>query len=118
MEYSRNLDLESLIIKDSWCTLEEMERVIPYHAKRYKEVYDKCSDGNAVLTINDLAFASRFVATFLFLRVKCSRPKTFQYLTLTMVNNARTNGGYVDQTEFNTARKYVFDTLILDEEVF
>ena len=118
VEYSRNLDLESLIIKDSWCTLEEMEKVIPFHAQRYKDVFDKCSDAEAVVTVNDLAFASRFVATYLFLRVKCSRPKTFQYITLQMVENAKKNGGFIDQTEFKTADKYVFDTVIMNEEIF
>ena len=118
LEYSRNLDLESLIIKDSWSSLEEMERVIPFHAERFTEVYQKCGDQSAEVTINDLAFASRFVATYLFLRVKYSRPRTFQYLTIPMIDKARTNGGFVDQTEFKTATTYMFDTLILDEEVF
>ena len=118
LEYSRNLDLESLIIKDSWCTLEEMQKVIPYHAPRYKAVYEKCSDAEAAVTINELAFASRFVATYLFLRVKCSRPKTFQFITLKMVEIAKGNGGFIDQTEFKTAKKYIFDTIILEQEVF
>ena len=118
MEYSRNLDLESLIIKDSWSSLEEMERVIPFHAERYAEVYRKCKDPSGEATINDLAFASRFLATYLFLRVKCSRPRTFQYLTIEMIEKAKTNGGFVDQTEFKTATTYMFDTLILNDEIF
>ena len=32
LEYGRNLDLESLIARDSWASIEEMEQVIPYHA--------------------------------------------------------------------------------------
>ena len=31
LEYSRNLDLEQLICRQSWATVEEMEQVIPYH---------------------------------------------------------------------------------------
>ena len=118
MEYSRNLDLESLIIKDSWCSLEEMEKVIPFHATRFKEVYERCATGTSNVSVNDLAFASRFIATYLFLRVKCSRPRTFQFLTMDMIERARTNGGYVDQTEFKTATTYIFDTLIIDDLVF
>ena len=118
MEYGRNLDLESLIIKDSWSSLEEMEKVIPFHAEHYAEVYQKCADSSGEVTINDLAFASHFVATYLFLRVKCSRPRTFQYLTVDMVDKARTNGGFVNQTEFKTATTYMFDTLILNDEIF
>ena len=118
MEYSRNLDLETLIIKDSWSSLEEMEKVIPFHAEHYAEVYRKCKDPSGEATINDLAFASRFLAAYLFLRVKCSRPRTFQFLTIEMIDKARTNGGFVDQTEFKTATTYMFDTLILNDETF
>ena len=118
MEYSRNLDLESLIIKDSWSSLEEMEEVIPFHAQRFTEVYQRCANASTEVSINDLAFASRFVATYLFLRVKCTRPRSFQYLTIPMIDKAKTNGGFVDQTEFKTAATYMFDTLILNDEVF
>ena len=117
MEYSRNLDLESLIARESWASIEEMEGVIPFHAPRFKQIADKCSEKVSPATISELAFATRFVATFLFLRVKCSRPMTFQQLTVEMVEKAKMNGGFIDQTEFKTASKYVFDTLIITPEV-
>ena len=115
MEYTRNLDMESLIAKDSWATLDELEKVIPYHARRFHDVYQRSKQKEA--TINDLAFASRFVATYLFIRAKCSRPMTYQYLTLSMVDKAKSNGGFVDQTEFKTAANYLFDTVIMSDEV-
>ena len=62
--------------------------------------------------ICELAFTTRYVATYLFLRVKCARPMTFQYITLT---NGRS--GNIDQTEFKTAAAYTYDTLIISEEV-
>ena len=31
MEWSRDLDLDSLISPNCWVSLEEMEKVIPYH---------------------------------------------------------------------------------------
>lgn len=117
MEYSRHLDVESLIARDSWATIEEMQQVIPFHMQKFRHVVDKCDDTNAIVTPVDLAFASRFIATYLFLRVKCSRPMTFQCLTLDMVKKAGSNGGYVDHTEFKTSATYVFDTLILNDEV-
>ena len=43
---------------------------------------------------------------------------TFQFLTLSMLDKARVNGGFVDQTAFKTARRYSFDTLIIDAELF
>ena len=42
---------------------------------------------------------------------------SFQFLTVQMINKARTNNGFIDQTEFKTASKYLFDTLILTDDV-
>ena len=117
MEYSRNLDLERLIAKDSWATVEEMEKVIPYHSSKYQHVLKQCATKDCQPTISDLAFATRFIATFLFLRVKCSRPMTFQFITMHMLHAAKTNGGFIDQTSFKTEDSYAFDTLILSSDV-
>ena len=117
VEYSRNLDLEQLICRQSWATVEEMEEVIPYHTPRYKYVLDLCKEGTSPPGVSQLAFASRFLATFLFLRVKCTRPMTYQYITLNMVEEAKANGGFIDQTTFKTEKQYAFDTLVLSEEV-
>ena len=117
LEYGRNLDLETLISRNSWASLEEMEKVIPYHTPKYEYVWKKCKARDEQPSVSELSFATRFIVTFLFLRVKCTRPMTFQFLTLDMINSAKTNGGYVDQTSFKTQDKYVFDTLILTTEV-
>ena len=117
LEYSRNLELESLISRNSWASLEDMEKVIPFHSPKYQSIVKKSKEGKDSLSSSDLAFATRFIVTFLFLRVKCTRPMTFQYLSLQMVKDAKTNGGYVDQTQFKTSEKYVFDTIVLTESV-
>ena len=62
-------------------------------------------------------FCTRFMATFLFLQVKCSRPMTFQYLTIKMIEGAKSNGGFIDQRQFKTADKFLFDTLIITDDV-
>jgi len=116
-ECNRNLDLETLIARDSWATIEEMEEVIPYHIKGFKTVIQKCVSSPCTLTKGDLVFCIRFITTLLFLRVKCSRPMTYQYLTVTMVEKSKTNGGFIDQTEFKTCSKYIFDTLIITDDV-
>jgi len=116
-ECNRNLDLETLIARDSWATIEEMEEVIPYHIKGFKKVLEKCVSNPCRLTKGDLVFCIRFITTLLFLRVKCSRPMTYQFLTVSMIDKARINGGFIDQTEFKTASKYIFDTLIISEDV-
>ena len=117
LEYSRNLDLETLIAKDSWATIAEMEKVIPYHTSKYKSIVQKSTDNDNRPTISDFAFSTRFIATFLFLRVKCTRPMTYQFITLDMIENAKENGGFIDQTAFKTTEQYSFDTLIISEDV-
>ena len=117
LEYSRNLDLEQLICRKSWATVEEMEQVIPYHTPRYKYVLDLCKAENSSPSVSQLAFATRFITTFLFLRVKCTRPMTYQYITLKMIEEAKTNGGFIDQTAFKTEKQYGFDTVLLSGEV-
>ena len=42
MEWSRDLDLDSLIKADSWASLEEMEKVILYHIDEFNYVVGKC----------------------------------------------------------------------------
>lgn len=117
MEYSRNLDLEQLICRRSWATVQEMEQVIPYHTPKYKYVLQQCRKVDVKPTISELAFATRFITTFLFLRVKCSRPMTYQFITLEMVDQAKKNGGFIDQTAFKTEEQYAFDTVVLSLDV-
>ena len=64
---------------------------------------------------SDLTFATKFVAVYLFIKVKGSRPMTYQYLTVDMVRAAKKNGGFIDQKKFKTANKYGFDSLILTD---
>ena len=63
----------------------------------------------------DLTFATRFLAVFLFLRVKGSRPMTFQFLTVTMFQSSKANDGFVDQKEFKTNSTYTFDSLLFHD---
>ena len=118
LDGTRNFDLETLIGRDSWASLEEMEAVIPYHILKFKEIVNKCKVQQPLPNKQELTFCTRFITTFLFLRVKCSRPMTFQYLTLPMIEKAKQTDGFIDQREFKTTGKYLFDTLILTAEVF
>eukprot|EP00111_Clytia_hemisphaerica_P020349 TCONS_00059931-protein len=118
LDGTRNFNLETLIGRDSWASLEDMEAVIPYHIFNFKEIVNKCKVQKPLPNKIELTFCTRFITTFLFLRVKCSRPMTFQYLTLQMIEKAKQTDGFIDQREFKTTGKYLFDTLILTEEVF
>ena len=118
-EWNRNFDLETLMAKNCWATMEEMENVIPFHLSRFKDVIEKCrSTSTDVVDVctSDLTFATRFITTYLFLNVKCSRPMTFQKLTLEMMEKAKEDNGYVDQREFKTASSFFYDTLIFTKD--
>ena len=93
-------------------TIKELQQVIPYHLPRYKKVIELCkSESTSSVSCSDLTFATRFIATFLFLRVKGTRPMTYQFLTVHMLKKAN---GYIDQRLFKTADRYVFDSIVLD----
>lgn len=116
IEYSRDLSLEALMAKGSWASLEEVEKVVPHHSPRYQELYRQAGDTTSPqLTVSEIAFATRFIITFLLLRVKCTRPMSLQFLTMEMIDAASANGGFVDQSLFKTSEKYVFDTLKFSE---
>ena len=93
-----------------------MEKVIPYHIDEFKCVAEKykCFPLHEVL-LQSLTFATRFVAVFLFLRVKNARPMTFQHLTVSMFENSKANNGFIDQKAFKTNLSYTFDSLVLDD---
>lgn len=116
-DYRRNLDLETLIAKNSWATMADMETVIPHHSDRYHEVVKRCISNGKETNSSDLTFATRYIITFLFMRVKATRPMTFQYLTVDMFENSKSSNGFIDQTEFKTSDKYTFDTLVLSQDV-
>ena len=117
LEYARNLDLETLISRNSWASIEEMEEVIPYHTPKYKYVVNKCKIEDGQPSVSELCFATRFIVTFLFLRVKCTRPMSYRFMTIDMFKVAKENGGFIDQTLFKTNDKYSFDTLYLTDDV-
>ena len=115
-EWSKNLSVEVLASTNQWATMDEMEKVIPYHLPQYKVTLSNCKGYPMMnVTAAALAFATRFVTVYLFTRVKGSRPMTYQYLTIGMMEKAKEDGGFVDQTEFKTAQQYSFDSLIFDE---
>ena len=112
--WTTDLDIDSLESKRSWATLAELQTVIPYHSQCYKTVLQDCKKKSAV-TATYLTFATRFVAVFMFVKVKSCRPMTYQHLTVQMFENAKTNGGMVDQTIFKTAQKVWLQFFVLQQ---
>ena len=68
------------------------------------------------IAAHDLSFATSFIVAALFLMVKASRPMTYQFLTVQMVESIGENG-IINQTIFKTKEKYGFDSLIFSNDV-
>ena len=114
LQWNHDLDIQTLESKGHWATMDELLKVIPYHLPRYEMILKQCKrHPNESVCALDLSFATRFIAVYLFLQVKCSRPMTFQYLTIQMIEIAKKNEGFVDQKQFKTAKTYGFDFFVL-----
>ena len=114
MEWNTLLSVEHFESLNCWATLNDLQHVVPYYADKYRQIIINAkSDG---CTSHDLTFATSFIVVLFFLKVKGSRPMTFQFLTLEMLNSAFKTG-VIDQTFFKTKGKYGFDSLIFSEDV-
>ena len=111
VNWTTDLDVETLVTHRSWATLSEVQSVIPFHNERYQAVLEKSRTSTSSVTAGELTFATRFVTRYLFLKVKGCRPMTYQYLTLRMYESARNNDGMVDQKIFKTAKIYDVDSV-------
>ena len=115
LQWTQDLDIETLDARGHWATMEELLEVVTFHLPRYENTVKTCKTIPGQVNPSDLTFATKFVAVYLFIKVKGSRPMTYQYLTVDMVRAAKENGGFIDQKKFKTASKYGFDSLILTD---
>ena len=113
LQWTQDLDIETLEARGHWATMEELLEVVKFHLPRYENTVKICKSSPARVNPSDLTFATKFVAMYLFIKVKGSRPMTYQYLTVDMIDTAKEKGGFIDQKTFKTAGKYGFDSLIL-----
>ena len=96
--------------------MEELLEVVEFHLPRYENTVKICKSSPAQVNPSDLAFATKFVvAVYLFIKVKGSRPMTYQYLTVDMIARVKEKDGFIGQKTFKTAGKYGFDSLILTD---
>ena len=115
LQWTQDLDIETLEGRGHWATMEELLEVVKFHLLRYENTVKICKSSPTQVNPSDLTFATRFVAMYLFIKVKGSRPMTYQYLTVDMIATAKEKGGFIDQKTFKTAGKYGFDSLILTD---
>ena len=115
LQWTQDLDVETLEAMGHWATMEELLEVVSFHLPRYEQTVKTCQNDPGQVNPSDLTFATKFLATYLFIKVKGSRPMTYQYLTVEMVKAAKANGGFINQKTFKTAGKYGFDSVILTD---
>ena len=106
---------ESLEASGHWVSMEELLEVLSFHLPRYEQIMKTCQNDPGQVNPLYLRFETKFLATYLFIKVKGSRPMTYQYLTVEMVKGAKANGGFMEQKTFKTAGKCRFDSVILTD---
>jgi len=95
--------------------MEELLEVVKFHLLCYENNVKICKSSPAQVDRSDLTFSTKFVAMYLFIKVKGSHPRTYQYLMVNMIATAREKSGFIDQKTFKTVGKYGFDSLILTD---
>ena len=115
LQWTQDLDIETLEARGHWATMAELLEVVKFHLPRYENTVKICKSSPAQVNPSDLTFATKFVAMYLFIKVKGLRPMTYQFLTVDMIAAAKEKGGFIDQKAFKTAGKYGFDSLILTD---
>ena len=73
IEWNTLLSIEYLENINCWTTLKDLQNEIPYHENRYKQIVINAKYDNS--SSHDL---TSFIVTLLFLKVKASRPMTYQ----------------------------------------
>ena len=68
--------------------MKELQQVIPFHVEKIYDILSRCKQSPKDFSPTELTFATRFIAAFLFLRVKGTRPMSYQFLTLEMTEYA------------------------------
>ena len=71
--------------------------VVKFHLPRYENTMTICKSSPFQVNPSDLIFAMKFVAVYLFIKVKGSRSMTYQYFTVDMIATAKEKGGFIDQ---------------------
>ena len=115
VEWNHILDIDYLEKQGCWASYENLQTVVPYHEPRFLAIINQAREKDDFIPSHDLSFCTHFVVSMLFLSVKATRPMTYQYLTIEMVESIKGNGGTIDQTIFKTMRQYGFDSLIFEE---
>ena len=117
LEWNTLLDVDMLERQRCWASIEDLQTVLPYHLPRFNDIIERArEEGSHVLPAHDLSFCTRFICGLLFLGVKATRPMTYRFLTLKMIESIEGDSGTIDATKFKTCKKYGFDSLIFQAD--
>ena len=111
-EWSTVLSVEYLSSINCWASLDDLESVIPFHANKFTQILLNCGDRETRVPSHDLSYCTSFIVTVLFILVKATRPMSYKFLTIEMINSLQNKDGIIDQTKFKTVDKYGFDSLV------
>ena len=103
LQWTYELDIDALEAKGHWVTLEELLEVGSCYWLRYESMLKSWKDDPGTISALDLSFATKCLSVYLFVKVN------------EMVNEGKTNSGFIDQKMFKTAGKYGFYSLYLTE---
>ena len=116
LQWNEVLSVDYLNSISCWAALPDLQKVIAFHANRYKQIILNSTTPSSWIAPHDLSFASSFIAAILFLMVKASRRMTYKRLTVEMIKLIGENG-IINQTLFKTNEKYGFDPLLFSVDV-
>ena len=116
LQWNEVLSVDYLNSINCWATLAHLQKVIPFHANRYKKIILNSTTPSSCIASHDLSFATSFIVAVLFLMVKASRPMTYKHLTVEMIKSIGENG-IINQTLFKTNEKYGFDSHLSSVDV-
>ena len=85
----QDLNVETLEARGHWATMEELLEVVSFHLPRYERTVEMCQNDPGQVKPSDLTFETKFLTTYLFIKVKGSCPMTYQYLTVDIVSAAK-----------------------------
>ena len=82
-------DVDSMEGKGNWASIEELQTVIPFNRGHFEDILHRCKESPSSILSSELTFATRYLAVFLFIEVKCARPMTYRYLTVDICEKAK-----------------------------
>ena len=90
LQWCEVLSVDCLDRINCWAALADLQKVIPFHANRYKQVILNSTTLSSCIAPHDLSFATSFIVVVLFFMVKSPRPMTYRHLTVEIIQLVKT----------------------------